>query len=301
MILQRWIAPASSMPCWPPEPIQQPVPATPLRLGIVQTTTGIDPATEAAALTAAIAELAAKGAQVIFTPEMSGLLDRNRSRATAVMRTEADDIVLAAVRASAAEHKVWVHLGSLALATDTPRATNRGFLIDDSGEIRAHYDKIHLFDVTLPGGESYRESAAYSPGDRAVIAATPWGKLGMTICYDVRFPALHAALAQAGAVMLSVPAAFTATTGRAHWHVLLRARAIETGCFVVAAAQTGTHADGRDTYGHSLVIGPWGDVLLDMDEGAGNAICDINLGDVAEARGRVPSLEHVRAFSTDVA
>ncbi len=272
--------------------------ASPLRIGIVQPTTGIDPAAEAETLTAAIASLAAQGAQIIFTPEMSGLVDRNRARAAAAMRKQADDVVLAAVRAAAARHRVWVHLGSLALATDTPRATNRGFLIDDTGELRAHYDKIHLFDVTLPGGETYRESAAYNPGGRAVLAATPWGQLGMTICYDVRFPALHAALARAGAIMLSVPAAFTATTGRAHWHVLLRARAIETGCFVIAAAQTGTHADGRATYGHSLVIGPWGDVRLDMGEAPGTAICDIDLADVAEARGRVPSLEHARDFAT---
>ncbi len=275
--------------------------AFPLRIGIVQPTTGIDPGPEADALAAAIDSLAGQGAQIIFTPEMSGLVDRNRARAAATMRQQADDIVLAAVRAAAARNRVWVHLGSLALATDTPRATNRGFLIDDRGEIRAHYDKIHLFDVTLPGGESYRESAAYNPGDRAVLADTPWGKLGMTICYDVRFPALHATLARAGAAMLSVPAAFTATTGRAHWHVLLRARAIETGCFVIAAAQTGTHADGRATYGHSLVIGPWGDVLLDMGEAAGTATCDIDLAEVDVARGRVPSLQHARDFATDTA
>lgn len=268
-----------------------------LRIGIVQTTTGIDPAAEAVFLSHAIAGLAAQGAQLVFTPEMSGLLDRDRRRAATNVRRQADDVVLDAVRQAARTHRIWVHLGSLALADDGDLLANRGFLIDDSGAIRAEYDKIHLFDVSLPGGETYRESAAYRAGERAVVAETPWGKLGLTICYDLRFPALHAALARAGAVMLSVPAAFTRPTGAAHWHVLLRARAIETGCFVIAAAQTGTHADGRGTYGHSLVIGPWGDVLLDMGEAPGTAILDIDLAEVDEARGRVPALAHARDFA----
>jgi predicted amidohydrolase len=268
-----------------------------LRIGIVQPTTGIDPALEAEALPAAIAGLAEQGAQIVFTPEMSGLVDKDRRRAAANVRSEADDGVLAAVRAAARHHKVWVALGSLALSVGDDLLANRSFLIDDSGEIRARYDKIHLFDVTLAGGESYRESAAYRPGEAAVVAATPWGGLGMTICYDVRFPALHAALARAGAVMLAVPAAFTRPTGAAHWHVLLRARAIETGSFVIAAAQTGEHADGRATYGHSLVIGPWGDVLLDMGEAPGTAIVDLDLAEVDLARGRVPALAHAREFA----
>lgn len=268
-----------------------------LRIGIVQPTTGIDPVVEAIALADAIGDLASQGAQMVFTPEMSGFLDKDRRRAAAVVRPEADDGVLAAVRAAAAQHRVWVHLGSLALATEGDLLANRSFLIDDSGAIRARYDKIHLFDVTLAGGETYRESAAYRPGESAVVAATPWGGMGMTICYDVRFPALHAALAKAGAVMLAVPAAFTRPTGRAHWHTLLRARAIETGCFVIAAAQTGEHADGRATFGHSMVVGPWGDVLLDMGEVAGSAVIDIDLADVEMARGRVPALAHARAFA----
>jgi predicted amidohydrolase len=252
-------------------------------------------------LSAAIAKLAGEGAQIIFTPEMSGLLDKDRKRAIGNIKPEADDPVLAAVRAAAAANKVWVALGSLALAVpDTARAdlsANRSFLIDDSGAIRARYDKIHLFDVQLPGGESYRESSSYRPGEAAVTAQTPWGILGLTICYDVRFPKLHAALAKAGAVMLAVPAAFTRPTGQAHWHVLLRARAIETGCFVIAAAQTGLHADGRATYGHSLVIGPWGDVLLDMGEEPGTAVVEVDLDDVAAARGKVPALSHARDFA----
>ncbi len=268
-----------------------------LKLGIVQTTTGIDPAVEAVTLPAAIASLATQGAELIFTPEMSGLLDKDRKRAVQSIRPEAEDPVLAAVRTAAAAHKVWVELGSLALKVDGDLSANRSFLIDDSGTIRARYDKIHLFDVQLPGGEHYRESAAYRPGEAAVTAATPWGTLGLTICYDVRFPHLHAALAKAGAVMLAVPAAFTRPTGQAHWHTLLRARAIETGCFVIAAAQTGLHSDGRATFGHSLVIGPWGDVLLDMGEEPGTAILEIDLEEVAAARGKVPTLSHFRDFA----
>jgi deaminated glutathione amidase len=267
-----------------------------LRAGLVQTTTGIDPLVEAPALATAIGDLAGRGAQIVFLPEMCGLLDRDRARAAGNIRAEADDPVLAAVRDAARAHKVWVQLGSLALAGTGDLFANRGFLIDDGGEIRARYDKIHLFDVTLPGGESYRESAAYAPGEAAVCSATPWGGLGLTICYDLRFPALHAALANAGAVMLAVPAAFTQVTGQAHWHVLLRARAIETGAFVIAAAQTGTHADGRGTYGHSLVVAPWGEVLLDMGTAPGTAICDIDLAAVDAARAKVPALRHARPF-----
>ena len=267
-----------------------------LRIGLVQPTTGIDPAVEAPALAAAVGTLAAQGAQMVFMPEMSGLIDRDRRRAATHIVAESDDIVLAAVRAAAKAHKVWVHLGSLALKGAGEFFANRGFVIDDAGEIRARYDKIHLFDVTLPGGETYRESAAYAPGDTAVVAQTPWAMLGMTICYDLRFPALHRALAKAGAGILSVPAAFTHTTGKAHWHVLLRARAIETGCFVIAAAQTGSHADGRTTFGHSVVVAPWGDVLLDMGTATGTATCDIDLAQVDAARGRVPALDHARAF-----
>lgn len=268
-----------------------------LRIGIVQPTTGIDPAVEAAALQHTIADLAGQGAKIIFTPEMSGLLDRDRRRAAATVTDEADDRVLAAVCEAARVHGVWVQLGSLAVKTEGDLLANRGFLVDDQGMVRARYDKIHLFDVTLPGNETYRESASYRPGEAAVVAATPWGGLGLTICYDLRFPALHAALARAGAVILSVPAAFTRPTGAAHWHVLLRARAIETGCFVVAAAQTGTHADGRVTFGHSLVVAPWGDVLLDMGEAAGTAVLDIDLAAVDEARGRVPALANARQFA----
>jgi predicted amidohydrolase len=266
-----------------------------LRLAILQTNTGIDPRLEAVHLPAQIAKAAAQGAQIIFTPEMSGLLDRDRDRAAGNVVTEADDMVLAAVRRAAADHRVWVHLGSLALKGEGGKFVNRGFLINPDGNIAARYAKIHLFDVAL-GTESWRESAAYHAGEEAVVAATPWGGLGLTICYDVRFPALHRTLAEAGAAMLAVPAAFTRPTGQAHWHVLLRARAIETGCWVIAAAQTGEHQDGRATYGHSLVVSPWGEVMLDMDEAPGIGFADIDLAEVAAARARVPALQHARPF-----
>lgn len=270
---------------------------TQLRLGIVQSNSGIDPAANAAMLVAAIERLAAQGAQLILTPEMSGLLDRDRARIMTNVQDEADDGVLAAVCAAARRHNVWVELGSLAIRVGGDRLANRCFVIDSEGKIRARYDKIHLFDVDLPTGERHRESATYRPGTDAVIVDTPWARLGLAICYDVRFPTLFAALAQAGAQLLTVPAAFTRPTGAAHWHALLRARAIETGSFVVAAAQTGEHADGRATYGHSLVIDPWGQVLLDMGEAPGTAICDIDLSAVTDTRARIPALVHARRFT----
>ena len=266
-----------------------------LKLAILQTNTGIDPAREAEFLAAQIEQAAAQGAQIVFTPEMSGLLDRDRARAAGKICAETEDPVLAAVRAAAAHNKVWVHLGSLALRGTAEKFVNRGFLIRPDGEIAARYAKIHLFDVTL-GSESWRESAAYEAGEEAVLAGTPWGGLGLTICYDLRFPALHRALAEAGAKIIAVPAAFTRPTGQAHWHILLRARAIETGCWVIAAAQTGEHQDGRATYGHSLVISPWGEVVLDMGEAAGIGYAAIDLAEVDTARGKVPALEHARPF-----
>ena len=266
-----------------------------LTIAILQTRTGIDPAPEAKNLSAQIGDAAAQGAQIVFTPEMSGLLDRNRARAAGNICHEADDGVLAAVRDAAVRHKVWVQLGSLALRGAAEKFVNRGFLIRPDGEIAARYAKIHLFDVAL-GSESWRESAAYEAGEAAVVATTPWGALGLTICYDLRFPALHRALAEAGAQIIAVPSAFTRPTGQAHWHVLLRARAIETGCWVIAAAQTGEHADGRATYGHSLVVSPWGEVVLDMGEAPGIGIAAIDLGEVATARRKVPALEHARPF-----
>jgi predicted amidohydrolase len=264
------------------------------RVGVLQMTSGIDPAVNAAALVDAIQAAGKEGAAMLFTPEMSGLIDRDRARAGASIVGEEADIVLAAVRKAAAETGVWVHLGSLAIRRADGKFANRGFLIDGTGAVRARYDKLHLFDVDLPSGESWRESAAYVGGDAAVVVDTPVGMVGASICYDLRFADLYRALSDAGATVLSVPAAFTRPTGAAHWHVLLRARAIEAGAYVVAAAQTGVHDDGRATYGHSLVVDPWGEVILDMGEAAGLAFVDLDPADVAAVRSRIPVLDHRR-------
>lgn len=265
-----------------------------MKIALAQLTSGIDPAANARALVAATAEAAGAGAAMLFTPEMSGLVDSDRARAAKVLRTEGEDAVLAAVRAAAAEHRIWVHLGSLAVLGGDGRLANRAFVIDDSGAIRARYDKLHLFDVDLPTGESWRESAAYAPGEGAVVVQTPVGALGLSICYDLRFADLYRALSNAGATVLAIPAAFTRPTGAAHWHVLMRARAIEAGAYVVAAAQTGVHEDGRATYGHSLVIDPWGDVLLDMGDDAGIGYAELDPARVADVRARIPVIAHRR-------
>jgi predicted amidohydrolase len=265
------------------------------RIALCQARTGIDPAANARSLVAAVEEAASGGAAILFTPEMSGLLDRDRARAAANLRTEASDPVLAAVRSAAARSAIWVHLGSLAVRDgEAGRLRNRTFLIDSRGDIRATYDKLHLFDVDLPTGESWRESESYAPGSEAVVADSPAGPLGFSICYDLRFPDLYRALTDAGAKLLAIPAAFTVPTGRAHWHVLLRARAIEAGAFVVAAAQWGRHEDGRETFGHSLVVGPWGEVLLDMGEGEGVGFAEIDLAEAEAVRARIPALRHRR-------
>ncbi len=266
------------------------------RIGVLQMTSGIDPAVNAETLVGAIGEAGAAGAAMLFTPEMSGLIDRDRTRGAASIVTEDADPVLAAVRAAAANSGVWVHLGSLAVRRPDGKFANRGFVIDPAGAIRARYDKLHLFDVDLPTGESWRESAAYVGGETAVVVDTPAGRLGASICYDLRFADLYRALSNAGATMLSVPAAFTRPTGAAHWHVLLRARAIEAGAFVVAAAQTGVHQDGRETYGHSLVVDPWGEVILDMGEAAGLGFAENDLERVEQVRARIPAIAHRRAI-----
>jgi len=269
------------------------------KVALLQMTAGLDPSINADTIVAAIGEAAAVGAVMLFTPEMSGLIDGDRKRAVGKIKPETDDIVLAAVREAARVHAIWVAIGSLALTSDAGdgRSANRAFVIDATGAIVARYDKIHLFDVDLPTGESWRESSAYAPGKHAVVADTPVGTLGLSICYDIRFPALYAALTENGARVLAIPAAFTVPTGKAHWHIMQRARAIEGGCFVISAAQTGAHEDGRHTYGHSLVIDPWGKVLLDMGTDAGLGFCEIDLDEVTAVRGRVPALAHRRAIS----
>jgi len=266
------------------------------KIGVLQMTSGIDPAVNAATLVDAIRDAAAAGAEMLFTPEMSGLIDRDRARAANSIVAEDNDPVLAAVRDAAASAGIWVHLGSLAVRRADGKFANRGFVIDPSGAIRARYDKLHLFDVDLPSGESWRESSAYVAGETATVVDTPAGKLGTSICYDLRFADLYRALSDAGATILSVPAAFTRPTGAAHWEILLRARAIEAGAFVVAAAQTGVHEDGRETHGHSLVIDPWGDVLLDMDEGAGLAFAEIDVPRIEQVRSRIPVIAHRRTI-----
>ncbi|MEO5972971.1 MAG: carbon-nitrogen hydrolase family protein [Sphingomicrobium sp.] len=271
------------------------------RIALFQSRTGIVPVSNAQAMVAAIDGAAAGGAAMLFTPEMSGLLDRDAKRAAANIRAPEDDDVIAACRAAAKAHAIWLHIGSIAVRADDGMGANRGFVIDAAGEIRATYDKIHLFDVDLPTGESWRESAVYRAGAEAVVVdGTPVGALGLTICYDLRFPALFARLAEAGTQVISVPAAFTVPTGKAHWEVLLRARAIEAGVFIVAAAQSGSHEDGRQTYGHSLVVDPWGEVLLDMGDGVGVAFAEIDPARTADVRARIPALAHRRPI-TDVA
>lgn len=266
-----------------------------VRVALYQAQSGIDPAENAKRLTESVRSAAVGGATMVFTPEMSGMLDRDRERALGKARAEADDEVLAAVREAASKAGVWVHLGSLALKGDGGKLVNRGIVIDGSGNVRARYDKIHLFDVDLPTGESWRESTMYQAGEIAVVVpGTPVGKLGLTICYDLRFPALFQRLSEAGAEVISLPAAFTVPTGKAHWQVLLRARAIESELFIIAAAQAGRHEDGRETYGHSLVADPWGELIVEMGDEPGLAFAEIDLARIADVRARIPVLAHRR-------
>lgn len=268
-----------------------------MKIAVLQMTSGIDPEANGDALVAAIGEAAAAGALMLFTPEMSGLLDSDAKRAAQSVTFEAEDKLLARVCEAAKAAGIWIHLGSLAVRHDgDARWSNRGFVIDNTGKIVARYDKIHLFDVDLATGESWRESARYVPGENATLVETPIGTLGLAICYDMRFPALFQSLSNGGATVLSVPAAFTVPTGQAHWHTLLRSRAIENAAFVIAAAQTGHHADGRDTYGHSLVIDPWGRVLLDMGDAPGLGFADLDLKISDEVRSRIPVIRHRRTI-----
>ncbi|MBQ94370.1 MAG: nitrilase [Actinobacteria bacterium] len=269
------------------------------RVAVLQMTSGIDPEANAHMLADAVERAAGEGAAMLFTPEMSGLLDRDRKRAAGTISIEQETPALAMVRDAASRAEIWVSLGSLAVATDEGRWANRAFVIGPHGEIVARYDKIHMFDVDLASGESWRESNAYKPGDEVVtVADTPVGKLGLSICYDIRFPALFEALGRARCDCIAIPAAFTVPTGSAHWHVLQRARAIEASAFVVAAAQVGEHEDGRQTYGNSLVVDPWGEVLLDIGgEQAGLEFADIDLTRIAAVREQVPSLANRREIA----
>ncbi len=268
------------------------------RIAVLQMTSGIDPLANAQTLVGAIGASAMGGAVMLFTPEMSGLIDRDRARARPSIVPEGQSPVLAAVREAAAAAGVWVSIGSIPVLRDDGRFANRTLVIDSSGEIVARYDKIHMFDVDLATGESWRESAAYAPGEEVVTVKTPIGRVGLTICYDLRFPALFEALGKARCDVIAIPAAFTRPTGAAHWHVLQRARAIEASAFVVAAAQVGQHEDGRETYGHSLVIDPWGDVLLDMGgEQAGLSFVELDPERIATVRAQLPSLANKRPIA----
>lgn len=265
------------------------------RIAVLQMTSGIDPLANAETVVGAIGAAAMGGAQMVFTPEMSGLIDRDRARAKGNVVPEEQSPMLAAACDAAARAGVWVAIGSIPILRDDGRWANRAFVIDANGGIAARYDKIHMFDVSLDTGESWRESAAYTPGEAVVTVDCPVGKLGLTICYDLRFPALFEALGKARCDVIAIPAAFTRPTGAAHWHVLQRARAIEASAFVVSAAQVGLHRDGRETYGHSLVIDPWGDVLLDMGgDDVGLAYIELDPGRITAVREQLPSLANKR-------
>jgi deaminated glutathione amidase len=266
------------------------------RVGLVQLRSSRTPAANIAAAVKLISEAKAAGADYVQTPEMTNILERKREALFAAIVSEDEDGSLATFRELARTLGLWLHIGSLAIKVSPDKAVNRAFLIDPKGEIAACYDKIHMFDVDLANGESYRESRSYRAGELAVVGDLPWGRLGISVCYDLRFPALYRALAEAGAIFLAIPSAFTAQTGEAHWHVLLRARAIENGSFVFAAAQGGSHEDGRSTYGHSLVVDPWGRVIAEGGTGPGVVVADIDPREVAVARSRIPSLQHGRRF-----
>lgn len=265
-----------------------------VKIALFQMTSGIDPRANALAITHAAKQAKGEGAAMLFTPEMCGLLDRDRKRATPNIVAEGDSPVLAAAQQAARENGIWIDLGSLAVLRKDGKWANRGFVIDAGGAIAARYDKIHMFDVALASGETWRESAAYTPGDQVVSVQTPLGRMGMAICYDVRFPALFDVLGQMRCDAIRIPAAFTVPTGKAHWHLLQRARAVEASAWVIAAAQAGHHDDGRDTYGHSLVIDPWGDVVLDMGDTAGLGFAIVDPVRTGEVRSQLPSLANKR-------
>jgi len=270
-------------------------PAT-FKAAMIQMRSGLSPSANIDAAARLIGEAKDAGADYVQTPEMTNIMEVKRERLFAAITEEAADVSLARFRELAKKLGLTIHVGSLAIKLTDERAVNRSFLIDPRGEIVARYDKIHMFDVDLANGESYRESRNYRPGESAVLADLPWGRLGLTVCYDLRFPALYRALAEAGATMLAIPSAFTQQTGEAHWHVLNRARAIENGSFVFAAAQGGRHENGRDTFGHSLIVDPWGRILAEGGTEPGVVMAEIDMAQVGKARARIPSLQHGRRF-----
>jgi len=267
-----------------------------IKVACIQMRSSTDVAENVASGSAAIRQAAGQGAQLIATPEMTTLLDRKPGASWEKSTTEEADPGLAAFRRLAGELKVTLLIGSIAIRAGEGKCANRSFLIGPDGQVIARYDKIHMFDVQLNAGNVYRESDSYAPGGAAVLAHAPGVDLGMTVCYDVRFPELYRQLAVAGARIIAVPAAFTRITGEAHWHILLRSRAIETGCFVIAPAQGGKHQDGRETFGHSLIIDPWGKILAEGGVDPGVITATLDLSQVDEVRGKIPSLAHVRPF-----
>ena len=266
------------------------------KVGLIAMRSGLDQKANLDAALAAIDQARRAGADYVQTPEMTNVLESKRDRLLANIATDDNDPTLAALRETARKLAIYIHVGSLAIKASSEKAVNRSFLIDRKGDIAARYDKIHMFDVDLANGESYRESNTYRAGELAVVADLPWGRLGLTVCYDLRFPALYRALAETGASFFAIPSAFTRQTGEAHWHVLLRARAIENGCFVFASAQGGRHESGRETYGHSLIIDPWGRILAEGGTEPGVLMAEIDPAEVAAARAKVPSLHHGRRF-----
>jgi predicted amidohydrolase len=266
------------------------------RAGLIQMRSGRNPKANFDAAAKLIAEARERGADYVLTPEMTNIMELSREKLFAAIGSEENDASLAGFRELARKHSLHVHVGSLAIRVSPDKAANRSFLIDPKGEIRARYDKIHMFDVDLTNGETHRESRNFRPGEIGVLADLPWGRIGLTICYDLRFPALYRALAEGGAGMLTIPAAFTRQTGEAHWHVMVRARAIENGCFVLAAAQGGKHENGRETFGHSLVVDPWGRIVAEGGVEPGVVLAEIDLAAVAAARAQIPSLQHGRRF-----
>lgn len=268
-----------------------------VRVGLVQMCVSRDVARNVADASALVREAAAKGAQYVQTPEITTLMETERARLFAAVQPQDSNTAIAAFSALARELGIWLHIGSMAVLESDGRLANRSLLFAPDGGLAARFDKIHMFDVTLPGGETYRESKNYRPGSEAVLAELPWARLGMTVCYDLRFPHLYRALAKAGADILAIPSSFTVKTGEAHWHVLMRARAIENGCFVLAAAQAGHHEAGRDTYGHSIVVSPWGEIIAEAGVETGVILADLNLAEIGEARQRIPSLQHDRDFT----
>ncbi len=265
---------------------------------LVQMRSGLLPSQNVEAARGLIEAAARQGADYVQTPEMTNIMEVKRERLFAAIAPEESDASLAAFRDLARRHGIFLHVGSLAIKVLPEKAVNRSFLIGRDGEVMARYDKIYMFDVDLAGGESYRESRNYRPGEIAVAANLPWGRLGLTVCYDLRFPALYRALAEAGSSFFAIPSAFTKQTGAAHWHVLNRARAIENGAFVLAAAQAGRHENGRETFGHSIIVNPWGEILAEGGSEPGVTVARIDPAEVAAARAKIPSLEHGRRFET---